>query len=219
MTTSTQPPVLGFGGLMESGKDTAADHLIEQHQLEKVNMSAPIHQFVYNQNPIIDAFIVHLRRPGFLGRLLPKVPEIRFIRYAELVDAVGFTDAKKHDEARAILQRTGYDAARKVIADDVWVRLAERRILELREQGIGAILSGVRFPNEQDLIRGLGGTLVWVERPGHTPAGSTSHATEAGLDPDTFDTVITNSSTLEDLYAKAESVYGVATLPKKRGRK
>lgn len=211
--TNPQPPVLGFGGYMESGKDTAADYLLGEHPLEKVNMSAPIHQFVYNQNPIIG----FKRRPGWgiLGWLLPRVP----LRYAEYVDKVGFTTAKKkHKEVRPLLQRTGYDAARQVISDDVWIKLAKERILELRGAGIGAILSGVRFPNEQDAITELGGLLVWVDRPGHVPEGSTDHATEGGLNPDTFDTIIVNDGTLDQLYAKAEQVYNAA-LTTKRGTK
>ena len=227
MTTPPLPPLFGFGGYLESGKDTIADYLVEHRGFVKVNMSNPIHAFVSAVNPIIDTYIRYDPRPGLIGRifdeflggflgrfLYPNDPTIVFIRYNDLVEAVGFTEAKKHPEVRALLQRTGVEGGRQVIGDTVWVDIAARTIAEIRSQGHGAIISGVRFGNEQDLVRSNGGRLIWVDRPGHVPANiNLTHATEGGLDPKSFDETVVNDSTLDALHMKAEQLFQSATEP------
>lgn len=210
-TSPSLPPLLGFGGKLQSGKDAVADYLVERHGFVKVNMSDPIDLFAGAVNPIIDA-VVHLtRKPGLLGLLRPRSIEVELIRYQDLRAQVGFTEAKKHAEFRGTLMRVGYEGGRQVIDDNIWTDKAAQTIASHRASGHGVVLSGVRFDNEQDLIRGAGGTLVWVDRPGLTATVNAGHATENGLDPDTFDLRLANTGTLDDLYAKADELLSAVT--------
>lgn len=61
---------------------------------------------------------------------------------------------------RWALQRVGTEGLRRVVADDVWVRALERR---LPATGL-VVVPDVRFPNEVDMIRRLGGEVWLVER-------------------------------------------------------
>lgn len=207
-------PFIGFGGYLRSGKDTIADHLVDRHGFVKLNMSAPIREFLLAVNPIISAKRPGLRRTvtGLFAALRGKPFEYEYIRYREYEDLVGdYTEAKKHPEVRALLQRIGYDAGRLIIGDDVWTNIISRSIVAYREAGTGVIISGVRFPNEQTLVHEHGGRLIWVDRPS-LPAPTPSaggHATEQSLTADTFDDVLVNDGSLTDLYRAGEQLLGL----------
>lgn len=208
-TTPEQlPPLLGFGGLFESGKDSAADHLVDTYGFAKVNMSTPIDACLIALNPIVIAEAV---KYGFFRRLwrslLGKQPEIRIERYRDVRERLGFTDAKKLKEFRSLLQRMGVEVGREIIDEDIWVDIAERSIQELRRAGTAVCISGIRFVSELDLVTKLGGTLVWVDRPGHVgqiAGGTSAHSSEHGLTADGFDVVLLNDSSLEGLHAKTD---------------
>jgi len=122
-------------------------------------------------------------------------PELR-----ERVEAEGWEAVKADPEVRELLQRLGV-GAREVIGEDVWVRAALR--------GVGpddrAVISDVRFPNEAEAVRGGGGLLIRVERPGVGPVNA--HVTEVAMDCWTdWDARLVNDGTLEELQAAAVQV-------------
>ncbi|WIB65406.1 hypothetical protein [Curtobacterium sp. MCBD17_040] len=204
------PPFIGFGGYLRSGKDTIADHLVDAHGFVKLNMSAPIRDFLLAVNPII--YAKPLTKRQALAALFGRPVDYTYLRYREYEQlAGGYTEAKKHPEARALLQRIGYDGGRLVIGDDVWTNLIARTVAEYRQAGVGVIISGIRFPNEQTLVREHGGRLVWVDRPSlPKPTNTTAgHATEQTLTADTFDDVLVNDGSLTDLYRAGERLLGL----------
>lgn len=206
------PVLIGIGGLLASGKDTVADHLVEQHGFIKMGMSEPLNDALLALNPWIDD------------------PTYAFIRYQQLHAEVGYTQAKENPEVRRLLQTLGTEVGRDMIDPEVWTKIAERRILFHMAAGRSVILTGIRFPNERDMIKRIDGTLIWVERqytslvtPGGSPAGthSTKHASENTLSADDFNMVLDNDSTLDALYSITDSALeiirglndGTATLP------
>lgn len=211
MTAPTElAPFIGFGGYLRSGKDTIADHLVARHGFVKVNMSAPIRDFLLAVNPIISA--KPLTKLQALAHLFGRPVTPTYIRYDEYERAVGgYTEAKKHPEVRGLLQRIGYDGGRLIIGDDVWTTIIGRTIVAHREVGTGVIISGIRFPNEQTLVHDHGGRLIWVDRPSlPAPAADTAgHATEQTLTADTFDDILVNDGSLTDLYRAGETLLGL----------
>lgn len=203
-------PFYGFGGYLRSGKDTIADHLVAAHGFVKLNMSDPIRQFLLAVNPRI--FALPLTKGQALAVLLGRTVEYEYIRYREYEKQVGgYTEAKTHPEVRALLQRIGYEGGRLVIGDNVWTTIVARTVQAHRAEGTGVVISGIRFANEQDLVRAEGGRLIWVDRPSlpAPPAGTSSHATEQTLTADTFDDVLVNDGTLTDLYHAGETLLGL----------
>lgn len=81
---------------------------------------------------------------------------------------------------------------------------AEKRIREFQLLGRSVVIDDVRFPNEADLIRSLGGELWHIERP--TAELTTSHASEGSLADYSFDRYLLNDSSLSDLVSKTESL-------------
>lgn len=225
------PPLVGIGGLKEHGKDAFADYLVEDHGYIKTFMSEPLTAAVSLIGP--RGPWVHLdfdiRRAD--GSRIAEQGD--FIRYADLVEAVGYTAAKEHRDAREYLQGLGTEVGRNMIHEDVWVDMAKKKIQEARAAGKPVCITGIRYQNEIDLVRELEGLTVWVERTvwpvkashplteaidaalGEQKAQDTTatHSSETSLSAEDFDVFIENGGTLDDLRDNASRfVAELATL-------
>ena len=100
---------------------------------------------------------------------------------------------------RYLLQTLGTDWGRNLVCDDVWIRAWKARASIFNK----VIVDDVRFPNEADAVKDLGGELWKIVRPsaGH----DWSHISEGALDDcDKFDRIIENTGTLEEFRAKID---------------
>ena len=206
--------LIGIGGKLASGKDTVADFLVEYHGFRKIGMSDTLADMLEVLNPLVpatkkDGGIVWLFRK--LGLISPAVEE-----YADLLDRVGYTKAKENPEVRRLLQQLGTEVGRNMIHTDLWVNLMARKVAEIRAAGDPVIVTGIRFPNELDKIRELGGHLWWVAREQWTANDQAMavdlrrHSSEGSVEPSDFDTIIRNTTTLSALYARVQGeLYGL----------
>jgi dephospho-CoA kinase len=199
---STAKIIIGLGGSLRSGKDTAADFLVDDLKFEKLGMSDDsLHQFVMRQNPWI----------RLAGR--------GFARYRDIINAYGYVEAKKISDLREFLQLTGTEAGRDLIGENVWTNIIRDKILASSAPGV--VVTGIRYPNELDMIHELGGTTIYVSRaespskPSKVPSEATTlegaleavsqahtasqHSSETSLSGKDFDHILANNSTLEDL--------------------
>lgn len=112
---------------------------------------------------------------------------------------------------RELAQTVGTDWGRDLIADDLWVTLARRRVKRLHDSGVRRIaFADVRFANEVEFIRDEMGGEVWlVDRPG---AETTPHAhrSEDGLPADAIDRTIVNDCNLDELRRRVEAAFRAA---------
>jgi 5'-nucleotidase len=193
--------VLGFGGVLRSGKDTAADRLVEQHGWVKLNMSDPLAEALYTLNPRVE--VDNYISPPLTRNVLFSPGTYH---YQDIVDKIGYVEAKTIPDVRRLLQALGTEVGREMIDQNVWVNIAARRIQELTAQGKNVAITGIRFPNEIEMIREVGGVSVWVERPGLASGEgiNASHASEISLDKDDFDLVLWNDGSLGDLNDKVD---------------
>lgn len=175
--------LLGISGRLRSGKDTAARPLLDAGW-HHGSFARALKQFMYNLNPVV---------PG------PPEGSGRYYRLAPLVDAYGWEKAKDDfPEVRALLQRCGTDAGRRVLGDDVWVNAAMAAVPD----GVSAVFTDVRFPNEARAIQRAGGAVIRIERPALGPVPPGAHVSETALDGYGFDAVIVNDGTVDDLHRK-----------------
>lgn len=184
--------VIGLGGPYQSGKDTVADYLVAQHGFVKLGMSDVLNDFVAAIDPIL------YFSDGYGGG--------RYVRYAEYVKYVGYVAAKENSEVRRLLQTTGTEAGRKILGEDVWVNGARRRIEQARLTS-SVVMTGIRFPNEVDMIRELLGSSWWVSRPGF--AGD-SHASERSVTSDDFDYLLSNDTTIAKLHEHTDYLLDIS---------
>ena len=170
--------IIGLSGLAGSGKSTIARMLVRNHCFEEVLLSAPLKFFC--------AEVFGLSRDQLYGSS----------RLRDVVDArLGFAP-------REPLLRIG-DIVREMYSDafaECALREARNRMAHFRADGV--VISDVRYQNELDAIRKVGGNIWRVVRPGAGLVGpSASHKTETELtDVMPFDRVINNAGgTLEEL--------------------
>lgn len=184
--------LIGLGGKKTAGKDVVADHLVAAHGFVKLGMSDPLADSLYILNPRIE--IGH-------GLYSGDIVKEQFIPgqlywYRDIVDVVGYVEAKTIIEVRQWLQVLGTEVGRELLGEDVWVQAAKKSILAELNRGSSVVITGVRFSNELLMVESLGGFPVYVWRD--LPQTDT-HPSENGLDKHNFEFVIRNTSTLEAL--------------------
>ena len=219
--------LVALGGRLRAGKDAVGDYLAREHGFVKVGMSDALAEALYVLNPLV--VTDYPERVGRFRTTTTWEP----IRYRDLVDAVGYADAKKHEEVRRLLQVLGTDVGRDMISKDVWTTIMRRKILDLLGEGKSVVVTAIRFENELELVRDMHAATVWIDREeslrlseplkeswlgegtndeeedgteAHRAAESIilSHASESGLDKESFGYWIHNNGTLEELYENVE---------------
>jgi hypothetical protein len=110
---------------------------------------------------------------------------------------------------RYAMQTLGTNWARDMICNDLWIN-AWRATLPDGD----VVCDDIRFPNEADLVRSLGGIVVRVDRPGMDRVGQTLHASEHIRFES--DLVIINNRGLEELRRAVERLI-TAALPMRKG--
>jgi hypothetical protein len=98
---------------------------------------------------------------------------------------------------RQMMQTLGTEWGRSCIHPDLWVMVAAGAVEEQRNRGRNVVIDDVRFPNEAEMIRKLGGELWLVNRPGVAYEGD--HASEGALSEVEPDSLINNSGSLTQL--------------------
>jgi hypothetical protein len=209
----TRTPIVGVGGSLRSGKDTFADFLVKNHGYTKVFMSEPLADALYVLNPIIWV-------EGTKDR--PEQKEYRYFgrTYKDIFDSLmkandgnweeTYTQIKRFPEVRSLLQRLGTDVGRNMLGEDTWVNIAKKKLLDLAREGKPAVITGIRFPNEFEMIENIDGYSVWVDRPDQEDTRDKSisqHASETSVSPEDFRSIILNNGTLKELEWKATAYH------------
>ena len=163
--------IIGLSGYAQSGKDATANLLCLNYDYQRRAFADPMRHALQIINPKLDS-ITHV---------------------SDLVDDYGWDIAKKNPEVRRLLQVLGTDFGRKMLGDDVWIKMTMR---DLRQDD-RVVISDVRFPNEADAIKKLGGTVLRINRKNHSAVNG--HPSEHAMDNYMFNHVIYNDGTLEDL--------------------
>lgn len=207
--------VLGLGGALGSGKDAFADFIKEQPRarVRVIGMSDPLLSASLILDPIIEV-------PQELGGGYRSFKEL----YEEN-DSDYVAMKKNYPYFRSFLQRLGTEFGRQMISEDVWVKVANNTIVELIERGYSVVITGIRYPNELDMLHNfiennhsdkdkVTTKTMYVYRPdseGETRKSQAdligSHSSENSLSPSDFQEVLVNDSTLEELKVKAKREY------------
>lgn len=170
------PKVIGLSGYAQVGKDTVAQVLVQKYAFERIAFADSIRNFLYEVDPIVGQVA---NEPIYLSKL---------------VDRDGWEVAKQSPEVRRLLQRTGV-AARNQWAKEFWISQALKKMFPAGPRQY--VVTDVRFPNEAEAIRLLGGE-IWRVTRGDSKAVN-SHVSESALDNFKFDKVIENNGTIKDL--------------------
>jgi hypothetical protein len=163
--------IIGLSGYAQSGKDATANLLCLNYGYERHAFADPIRTGIYRLNPFVNSTT----------------------RLAEIVDEYGWDVAKHEPEVRRLMQVFGTEVGRKMFGENFWIKTAMKDI----QAGSRIVISDVRYPNEADAIKALGGTVWRINRHNHSAVNG--HASEHAMNMYMFNHVIYNDGTLDDL--------------------
>ena len=104
---------------------------------------------------------------------------------------------------RIMMQTLGTEWGRSLLPD-LWLRVWEH---ELDDQAHCVCVPDVRFDNEADLIRNLGGTIIHIQRkPTADMLAVPAHASEAGITRVKGDIIFRNDRGIEKIAQLAASI-------------
>lgn len=167
--------LIGFNGIAGSGKDTSA--MILKQYLENNGEKVEVIAFA---EPLKEALRVLF---GFSDYQL----------YTNKEDV----DDRWGKSPREILQWMGTDVLRNNIADDFFVRRARHRILESSADYV--IVTDVRFDNEAELVKSMGGEVINITRTNYETTIHKDHVTEMGISKELIDVYVNNNGSIEEL--------------------
>lgn len=118
---------------------------------------------------------------------------------------------------RFMVQTLGANWGRELVGEDIWIKLAEKMLLKLRGEVDGGsyppalklVIPDVRFNNEAQWLRRMGGKLIHIQRADNTLIGDYV-ANEPGVYYDAKkDSVVENNGDISELELRLSGVTGV----------
>jgi hypothetical protein len=140
--------IIGFVGFIGSGKDTAADYLVNFHGFRRDSFASALKDAVANvfgwDRTLLEGRTKASREwrdqidPWWAARL--NMPTLT---------------------PRWVLQYWGTEVGRKAFHDDIWIASLEHRMLSSNDD---IVITDVRFPNEIKAIKQAGGRVFRIKR-------------------------------------------------------
>jgi hypothetical protein len=200
--------IIGLVGFIGSGKDTAADYLVNFHEFKRESFASTLKDAVAN--------VFGWNREMLEGRT-KQSREWREQRDDWWSHRLGMEITP-----RWILQYWGTNVLRQHYHDDIWIASLENK---LRSSNDNIVISDCRFPNEIKGLRAQGAKIVWIQR-GLTPhwydiaaqankgsnnaiqwlATENIHPSEYSWAGTNFDAVIDNNKSIEHLYSQLKNL-------------
>lgn len=201
--------IIGICGFIGSGKDTAADYLVNFHEFRRESFASSLKDAV--------AAVFGWDRSLLEGR----TRESREWReqvdtwWAQRLDIPNLTP-------RWVLQHLGTDVLRNHFHDDIWIASVENK---LRQSKDNVVITDCRFPNEIRAIKQLNGQVIWIVR-GELPNWyefavqanqgdpaaqeylneSKIHSSETSWVGTKFDHIVFNNNSIDILYNQLKSL-------------
>ncbi len=142
--------IIALTGYRRSGKDSIAEHLRSSHRFTVVSFADPIRQVMIDGLGLDASYISGEMR----GHEIPPLSTT----YRELAMALG------------------HDWGRKMIQEDMWILLLNRRLRQIRNYGLNVtrrpariVITDVRYKNEMEYCRSITSNVWHINRDGFGP--------------------------------------------------
>lgn len=167
--------IVGLCGAPGAGKTTLATMLVKRKGYTHCPFAGPL-------KAMIDALLIY---QGYSRDFIAEIPKEKAMLLFE-------------DHTRRFYEQTlGAEWGRERISPNIWVNAWNRKINYCHH----VVADDVRFPNEELLLRKLGGNLFRVVRAS-APPHSTQHQSEAHWPRFIVDAEITNDGDIEETFEK-----------------
>lgn len=208
--------IIGIAGKKQVGKDTCFSFLNENGKFENIKFADTLKDILCM---LTGCSREDLESDEFKSKKLPKCWDCwRVSEYSEHDSLVNLfsshEEAMKHMEDvynpctvglvsytyREALQHIGTNLLRVQFNPDVWINSTLAKIKKAED----CIITDVRFPNEVNAIRKLGGKVILVKRDtGLNDVHVSENALDGIID---FDYIIENNGSLEELKLKLDKI-------------
>lgn len=203
--------IIGLLGFIGSGKDTAADYLVDFYEFQRDSFAATLKDVV--------SAVFGWDRNLLEGRT-PEAREWREQIDPWWADRLGISNLTP----RWVLQYWGTEVCRRAFHNDIWIASLENR-LRRQAENVNIVISDCRFPNEVKAIKQAGGKVIRIVR-GEDPAWYSDallhnamadstlmqtkwpnvHASEWAWLGTEFDHVVDNNSDFKNLYLQLADI-------------
>lgn len=212
--------VIGFTGKARSGKDTAAEQVVRHYMAYNHSCT----EFYETVDPAMESFAGPIKSMvamlldfygiGTVTQHETLYPYIDGDKKEEVIESIGTSP-------RILMQTLGTDWGRKLIDENIWLNCMRERLVRWEESarhgknGAVVCITDVRFDNEAEMIKELGGEIVQITRPEaeKLSVGYDDHISEIGIRPDLIDMTIDNSGDLYKLYDRLVFMLDLPDLP------
>ena len=227
--------ILGLVGYAGAGKDTVADHLLDCFPgLVRVSFAGKLKEIISGifDVPLAHFEDRKLKNAGhpnfskwflikkfgsmeeFSSYLIPVLMELYDKNVSEVLtegldDNVAYAIYHWIEEGcspRRACQIIGTDILREKIDQSTWLNYAERQIKKVLAEGGSVAISDVRFPNEFELVRRMGGGAWYINRPDVETHEHISESFFAEMRKE-CDLELNNDGTIDQLKADADQAY------------
>ena len=204
--------IIGIVGFIGSGKDTVAQMFVDKGCTQD-SFAAPLKDLCASvfgwQRDLVEGATVE-------SRDFRETPDLY---WSKKLGVPNFTP-------RLALQLMGTEVMRTHFHEDIWLSSLEYRVMQMHKEAPCVVVSDARFTNELELIKKMGGKIIWVQR-GELPewfdvASSASdnavsrkimqtkyvdvHESEWNWVGYPVDFIIKNDGTLEDLATQVHNI-------------
>jgi hypothetical protein len=163
--------LVGVTGKAGAGKDTT-------YQILTAISEVPVYRYALADS-LKDEVYEHILRPNNIPR--------------EHLD-----DVERKKDYRILLQWWGTEFRRKLFDDAYWLQRLAEKIATHKDEDCIVVVTDIRFPNEADFIKSLGGIIAKVHRPTLTTDGAASqHSSEILLESINADFTIENTGGMD----------------------
>ena len=200
--------IIGICGFIGSGKDTAADYLVNFHGYRRESFASSLKDAV--------ASVFGWDRMMLEGRTAQSR------EWREQPDEWWSARLGRNITPRWVLQYWGTEVIRDGFHDDMWIASLENKIRTSRDN---IVITDCRFPNEIKAIRAQGGRIIWIQRgplPEWYEVATRAnrgevvfqenlktlgvHPSETAWAGTKFDAEIDNNESIEDLFVQLKSL-------------
>lgn len=197
--------IIGFVGLIGSGKDTAADYLVNSYEFRRDSFAATLKDAV--------AAVFGWDREMLEGRTAASRAwrEEVDLWWSQRLGILQLTP-------RWVLQQWGTEVGRRSFHEDIWIASLENK---MRKTNDNIVITDCRFPNEIQAIRNAGGRVFRIQRGplplwwteaemylnGHRPDPPAGvHASEWSWIAHPLDGIINNNGTIGELFDEIKTM-------------
>ncbi|MFE1425397.1 hypothetical protein ACFW6C_07495 [Streptomyces fungicidicus] len=187
-------PHIGLIGKARSGKDTAAQRMIQTSAYTRLAFADPLKEALLRLNPYIP--MNHLNTNSHLRTV---------------VECLGWDRAKEeYTEVRRLLQNYGQTI--RELDPEFWVRELSRKVATAHAWNMPVVVTDVRYWNEAEALQRAGFYMVQVVRPDNPGIGEAgNHTSETELDDWVPDLILRNFGTVETFQRNVDILLQVAS--------